>query len=377
MGYDKNIVSSCSAIADFNIDTFLSTKERLRTLQQLEPFQYGFINNSLNKIQEINYAMGGLCTGDVYVLAHYMPDLMRHRASHRASLEATLTSIVRFHTCGCHYSNNIPSPLWRGSVVSMAITERDCQYLHAIIDEGNPTNAAMILSKVKDYLHDLMMHRFGSTLIKKIFEAKKGMAMEQMDSIVYLILANDRKMWDVCINYYGTRVMQTILHNTRHPFMKFVVAYAVKRNTTALMKNTNGSHVIVQCVKLFPSILKKMILDEVARNCCNIATDKIGCLAVKRCLKHGEGTAIDLLVTQIISNAMYVIKMKFPLAKEWMIEEFQNKFDRLSMNKYASNVMEYLLRFSNKSAVKVIVEEIMRSRNFLKVLQDPFGNYVA
>jgi len=73
----------------------------------------------------------------------------------------------------------------------------------------------------------------------------------------------------------------------------------------------------------------------------------------------------------------YVIKMKFPLAKEWMIEVFQNKFDRLSMNKYASNVVEHLLRFSNKSAVKVIVEEIMRSCNFLKVLQDPFGNYVA
>jgi len=47
-----------------------------------------------------------------------------------------------------------------------------------------------------------------------------------------------------------------------------------------------------------------MILDEVARNCLNIATDKIGCLAVKRCLKHGERTAIDLLVTEIISNAM-------------------------------------------------------------------------
>jgi len=69
--------------------------------------------------------------------------------------------------------------------------------------------------------------------------------------------------------------------------------------------------------------------------------------------------------------------MKFPLAKEWMIEELHNKFERLSTNKYASNVVEVLLRFSNKSAVKVIVEEIMRSRNFLKVLQDPFGNYVA
>lgn len=73
----------------------------------------------------------------------------------------------------------------------------------------------------------------------------------------------------------------------------------------------------------------------------------------------------------------YVIKMKFPLAKEWMMEELRNRFDRLSVNKYASNVVEALLRFSNKKVVEVIVEEIMRSHNFLNVLQNPFGNYVA
>ena len=72
-----------------------------------------------------------------------------------------------------------------------------------------------------------------------------------------------------------------------------------------------------------------------------------------------------------------VIQMKTPLAKELMIQELQSKFDRLSVNKYASNVVEYLLKFSNQDAVKVIVEEIMRSRNFLNVLQDPFGNYVV
>jgi len=216
MRYDKNIVSSCSAIAGFDIDTdtFCRTKERLRTLQQLQPLQYGFINNSPNKIKEINSGMGGLYTCDGYVLAHYMPDLMRHRAS----LEASSMSILRLHTCGCDYSNNIPSPPWRGSVVSMAITERECQYLHAIIDEGNPTNAAMILSEVKDCLHELMMHRFGSTLIKKIFEAKKGMTMEQMDFLVYLILANDQKLWDVCINYHGYVYVIKVL-NYDHVFL--------------------------------------------------------------------------------------------------------------------------------------------------------------
>jgi hypothetical protein len=57
-----------------------------------------------------------------------------------------------------------------------------------------------------------------------------------------------------------------------------------------------------------------------------------------------------------------------------MIKELCGKFVRLSMNKYASNVVEDLLRVSNQNDV---VEEIMRSHNFLNVLQDSFGNYVV
>jgi len=46
-------------------------------------------------------------------------------------------------------------------------------------------------------------------------------------------------------------------------------------------------------------------LDEVARNCVDIATDKIGCSVVKKCLDYGGRTsAIDILVAQIISNAI-------------------------------------------------------------------------
>jgi hypothetical protein len=69
--------------------------------------------------------------------------------------------------------------------------------------------------------------------------------------------------------------------------------------------------------------------------------------------------------------------MKFPSAHERMIKELRGKFVRLSVNMYASNVVEDLLRVSNQNDVRVIVEEIMRSRNFLDVLQDRFGNYVA
>jgi len=69
--------------------------------------------------------------------------------------------------------------------------------------------------------------------------------------------------------------------------------------------------------------------------------------------------------------------MKFASANEQMVKELRGQFVRLSVNKYASNVVENLLTFSKLDDVEVIVEEIISSHDFLNVLQDPFGNYVA
>lgn len=60
-----------------------------------------------------------------------------------------------------------------------------------------------------------------------------------------------------------------------------------------------------------------------------------------------------------------------------MIAELRGKFAGLSMNKHGSNVVEDLLRCSNQDDVHAIVKELMRSTNFLEVIQDPFGNYVV
>jgi hypothetical protein len=45
-------------------------------------------------------------------------------------------------------------------------------------------------------------------------------------------------------------------------------------------------------------------LNEVARNCVDIATDKIGTTVIQKCLRQGDITATALLVTEIVSNAM-------------------------------------------------------------------------
>ncbi|PNY04145.1 pumilio domain-containing protein [Trifolium pratense] len=171
---------------------------------------------------------------------------------------------------------NFPLPSWKGKVVSMAMDPCNCKYLQTKIEEGNPVYVELILSEVKDSLYMLMTDPIGNDLIKKIFEARRSITWQQMDFVVYLIISNDQKLKDVCMDNHGTWVMQVMLENITSPFMKVVVVYTIKRITAALMKNFNGSHVIVQCVKLFPPELQKIIMEEVARNCIDIATDKVG-----------------------------------------------------------------------------------------------------
>lgn len=195
MGDNRNIISSCSSNVGID-DNVRHVEERLRALQ-LQPFQgnlhhqhhrgdYGFINNNPT-MEEIYSAMGGLFT-------HLDVNRMRLRASVEAALPLLYTD---------NYGNHFPSPPWRGFVVSMAMNHRECQYLQAVIDEGNPVYVTMILSEVKDYLHELMTHRFGSYLIQKIFQARRGMTCQQLDLIVFSIISNDRKLRDVCMDHYG------------------------------------------------------------------------------------------------------------------------------------------------------------------------------
>jgi hypothetical protein len=46
----------------------------------------------------------------------------------------------------------------------------------------------------------------------------------------------------------------------------------------------------------------------VSRNCVDIATDKIGCFVIPKCLCLVGGSTIDMLDTRIISNAMDLVE---------------------------------------------------------------------
>lgn len=73
----------------------------------------------------------------------------------------------------------------------------------------------------------------------------------------------------------------------------------------------------------------------------------------------------------------YIIGLKIPRVTADILGQLQGYFVNLSMNKHGSNVVEKSLKEAGEEHASVIINEMINSPEFLNVLQNPYGNYVA
>ncbi|XP_028780582.1 pumilio homolog 12-like [Neltuma alba] len=223
--------------------------------------------------------------------------------------------------------NNITSlEVVKGMVASISKEEDGSEFLLRMLDGKNPRDINFISTEVLDDLHDLMMDQFGKRVIQKIFDVLK----EDQLTLLFEFITNN------------------------------------------LVKFQND------------------ILGAMASECSLIAANKTGCSVLQTCLSIAPPQSCFLLICAISRRVsllaphqygnyvvQYVIKLACPAINEEIVNRLRGHYVELSMDKYASNVVEDLLRFSTQKNVVIIVQEITSSPSFVYLLQDPFGNYVA
>ncbi|ESW29216.1 hypothetical protein PHAVU_002G052900, partial [Phaseolus vulgaris] len=252
---------------------------------------------------------------------------------------------------------------------------------------GDPEVMEMILGQLKDHFCDLMMDQHCVFSILAIFQAS---SVRHITRILHLLIQNHHKLKEVCMHNHGSVVIQKLLEHLKSPEQICGAIFAVKRISVRLCKSVNGGHVINHCFKLFSPALTRFIIDEVAKNCVEIATDKSGCSVLQKCLHHAKDNTMKRLIEEIVSHAsvltehpfgnyavQYIVKMKIPGVNAEIVLQLEGSYAQLSMNKHASNVVEHLLEFSEEKDAAKIIQELMYSHNFLRIIQDPYGNYVV
>nr|GLL23737.1 pumilio homolog 12-like [Ipomoea trifida] len=275
----------------------------------------------------------------------------------------------------------------RGKVLLVIKDQQSCRFLQQKLEEGKPEEIEMIFSEVKNCVRELMIDQSGNYLIQKLFQVCNA---PQMSELLVSTVRDDRQLVAVCLDMHGTRAMQTMLQHLTTKEQRALVVSVLRRITVTLTKSVNGHHVIQHCVKFFSHEEKKPILSVIADNCLDIATDKSGCCVLQHCVENADGQSRERLVAEITANSIvlsehpygnYVVQnivgLKIAHVTSEILKQLQGSFVSLSMNKYGSNVVEKCLKESENEQAMQVVEEIISSPNFLMLLQDQYGNYVA
>ncbi|XP_074348375.1 pumilio homolog 12-like [Apium graveolens] len=328
-------------------------------------FVYDYLMNNGNGIVSANNGVNNVVSTN--------NNLRNHRAS----------TVQREQTFGYSSIEEV-----RGSIYKLTRDQAGCKFLGEKIEKGKPEDIEMIFVEIKDHVRALMVDQMGNFVMQKFFEFCN---QEQMNAVLMSVINDSRSLLSMCLDMHGTRAVQKMVENLKTPNQMASFASVLKHITLPLIKSVNGHHVIQNCLKFFTDKDHiKPILDVVADNCIEIAMDKSGCCALQHCVGYAEGMYKKRLADQITSNALllsehsfgnyvvqFILGLRLPQYTADIIRQLKGNFVYLAMNKYGSNVVEKCLKESNDDQISEIINELVYSKDFLMLLQDQYGNYVA
>ncbi|CAL5434114.1 unnamed protein product [Camellia sinensis] len=115
--------------------------------------------------------------------------------------------------------------------------------------------------------------------------------------------------------------------------------------------------------------------------CCNTVSHILGeSMSIVSLLKLLPMHLSSLKVVMVNYVVQFILAMKEPYVQHAKIVKFAQlggNYVSLSFNKYSCNVVEKCLKEAGEDQAAQIIKEIINSPNFLMLVQDPYGNYVA
>ena len=303
----------------------------------------------------------------------------------------------------------------RGNVHSHSKEQLGCRILQRIIEESNDEELIQIIfDECLPVLNLILIDSFGNYLFQKLFE------YAGQDLRTKMLLLIQRDMFSASLNLHGTRSVQKIIDICYpNPEHVAIMSDALCHNTAKLCIDRNGNHVIQKCLCRFHCEENIFIFNAVVSACLDICTHRHGCCVVQRCLDacrdaqgivQGHGLSIINEIIKCSVSLMqhqygnYVVQYVIEGASqsnaiELISKKCSSELVGLSMQKFASNVIEkllkkgkisyvnegfdnevigfYLFLFSANVEVQImLVNEMLPSHIVKQLLDDQYGNYV-
>lgn len=276
-----------------------------------------------------------------------------------------------------------------GNLLAAARDQNVCRFLQKKFDDGGAEAIQLVFPEVLEHSASLMMDPFGNYLIQKLLD--RCSEDQRLELVKAVALSSD--LVAIALNTHGTRAVQKLVETLSSLEQSKLVINALKPGIVLLIKDLNGNHVVQRCLQRLGASECQFIYEAAGSHCVEIATHRHGCCVLQRCIDHATPEQRKELVREIAQHAyvlsqdpfgnyvvQYVLDMKLTEASGEVMKRLAGHYAELSAQKFSSNVVEKCLKLTEeilRPLQEKIVAEIAEYPHILRLLQDPYANYVV
>jgi len=306
----------------------------------------------------------------------------------------------------------------KGHVVEFCQDQNGSRFIQQRLEIGDAAEKELVMTEVLPEVIRLRNDVFGNYVVQKLF----GFGTDKMKEDLRDTMIGE--MVQLSMQMYGCRVIQKALECVDEADLPKMLS-EFQNNVLSLIHDQNGNHVVQKCIEVLSrraTTAKEeneetkakffgeqidFIVDDVLDNLATLACHPYGCRVLQRileyCVESQKTTALDK-ISECLRTLFddqygnYVIQhvLQFGRVKDRdMVLEMvvSNGLLKLSRQKFASNVVEKLLKYGNAEQRKTIVREMLKVVNeetdaavaegeegtsvVLLMVRDPYANYVV
>ncbi len=244
-----------------------------------------------------------------------------------------------------------------------------CDILHQIFIELKPN------------LEEIITDFYANYFCKRFFTF-----LNQKDRIDFLYVI-EKSLVKLSSDGIGTYPIQTIIEHVGSKNEKNIIINALKDNIKELSFDAFGTHVLEKLLACFEEEYVTFIYNYIVDNFLELANNSNGICIVKKLLSFTHKKNLhDKLKIIVKENALQLISHPFGnfviqvVVECWndyndILYLFDKKYYSLSLEKYASNVVERCIE-KDENILNNYIEEIININKICEVMKSNYGNYV-
>ena len=244
-----------------------------------------------------------------------------------------------------------------------------CDILHQIFIELKPN------------LEEIITDFYANYFCKRFFTF-----LNQKDRIDFLYVI-EKSLVKLSSDGIGTYPIQTIIEHVGSKNEKNIIINALKDSIKELSFDAFGTHVLEKLLACFEEEYMNFLYKYIADNFIELANNNNGICVVKKILTFTHKKNLHERLKVIVKeNAIQLISHPFGnfviqvIVESWndydeILCLFDKKFYNLSLEKYASNVVERCIEKDEK-ILNNYIEEIININRICDVMKSNYGNYV-